>query len=137
QLDPHFAEAHNGLGGALVALGRVGEAINSFSRAANIKPGYAEAHFNRGIGYLLLGDYERGWPGYEWRWGMRDFVLENIEIASWPEYEARWLAGQAVVPFPQPRWDGSPLAGHTILLYAEQGLGDTLQFIRYAPYVKQ
>ena len=72
-------------------------------------------HTNRALTWLAEGDYERGWVEYEWRW-----------------------KSQLAAPYrpTQPRWDGSPLDGKTILLHAEQGLGDTLQFIRYAPLVK-
>ena len=62
------------------------------------------------------GDFEKGWSEYEWRWRCST-VLPR--------------------PFPQPLWQGEPLDGRTILLHAEQGLGDTLQFVRYAPMVKQ
>jgi len=65
--------------------------------------------------WLLLGNFEQGWPEYEWRWQMR---------------------GVPSSPRPQAHWDGSALDGKTILLYAEQGLGDTIQFIRYAAVVK-
>jgi hypothetical protein len=74
------------------------------------------AHWNRALAWLLMGDYARGWQEYEWRWQR-------------PQTPPR--------PFRQPRWDGSPLAGRTILLHMEQGLGDMLQFIRYAAPLKR
>ena len=64
-----------------------------------------------------MGRFEQGWPGYEWRWKCKEF-------GSLP-------------PFQPPLWDGSSLDGRTILVHAEQGLGDTLQFIRYVPSLHQ
>ncbi len=117
RLKPDSAEAHNVLGVVLMKAGKPAEAVAEFSRAVELKPEFAQAHFNRGLAYLLMGDYRRGWPDYEWRWRCRDFVTQPI----------REDAG----------WDGSPLAGRTILLHAEQGMGDALQFIRFTPLVKR
>ena len=102
----------------MVALkeNRLEEALGSFTGLLRYKPEDAQIHFNRSLTWLLQGNYEEGWREYEWRWRWKDFVVR---------------------PFTQPMWDGSPLDGKTIVLHAEQGLGDTLQFIRYAPLVKQ
>jgi tetratricopeptide (TPR) repeat protein len=115
-LRPNDAEAYCNLGNAFQDQGRLDEALAAYQQAVRIRPDFADAHCSLGAALLLLGDCERGWREYEWRWQCKD--------ASLP-------------PFQQPRWDGSPLEGRTILLHAEQGFGDTLQFIRYAPLVKQ
>jgi tetratricopeptide (TPR) repeat protein len=102
----------------MVALkeNRPDDALASFNTLLLKKPEEAQVRFNRALIWLLQGNYEEGWPEYEWRWRWRDFVVR---------------------PFTQPMWDGSPLDGKTIVLHAEQGIGDTLQFIRYAPLVKK
>jgi Tfp pilus assembly protein PilF len=115
RLRPDFAEATNNLGNTLRDLGRLDEAERLFDRAVGLKPDYADAHWNRALVWLLRGDLARGWPEYEWRWRLRAFDGRTV---------------------PGPRWDGGSLDGKTILLHAEQGLGDTFQFVRYAPLVK-
>ncbi len=115
-LKPDYAEVHYNQGVVLKEQGRLTEALASLEHALRLKPDYAEAHSSRALAWLLAGDFARGWPEYEWRWQCPPFSLPR---------------------FGQPLWDGSPLGGQTILLYAEQGFGDTLQFIRYAPLVKE
>jgi hypothetical protein len=92
------------------------EAIACFQKALQIDPHYPEAHCNMSFVYLLTGNFEEGWKEYEWR---------------------RRLKGSVQREFSQPLWDGSDIHGKTILLYAEQGFGDTIQFIRYIPFVAQ
>lgn len=116
QLKPDSVEAQVNLANALQDLGQLDEALMFYGQALDIEPNHAEAHTNRAMVWLLKGDYEHGWPEFEWRW-------------------KKPLAPPT--RFGQPRWDGSPLAGRSILLFAEQGLGDTLHYIRYAPMVKQ
>ncbi len=111
ELKPNYAEAHHQLGNISLAQAKPQEAVASCSRAVELKPDSAEAHVTRAFAWLLTGDLEHGWPEYEWRWRLK--VLPSRRIL-------------------QPRWDGQELAGKTILLDAEQGLGDTIQFIRYA-----
>ncbi|HKI33695.1 MAG TPA: tetratricopeptide repeat protein [Gemmataceae bacterium] len=116
-LEPDSAAAHNVLGVVHMKAGKPAEAVADFRRALALEPDFAQAHFNLGLAYLLQGDYEHGWPEYDWRWRCRDFVPQPLK-------EERG-------------WDGSLLAGRTILLHAEQGLGDALQFIRFVPQVKR
>ncbi|HET6881864.1 MAG TPA: tetratricopeptide repeat-containing glycosyltransferase family protein [Pirellulales bacterium] len=113
-LQPDFAEAHNNLASALFDLGQSDEALKSFAEAIRLKPDYREPHWGRALVWLSRGEYEKGWPEFEWR-----------------PSRAESLKGD------RPGWDGSDLTGRTILLEAEQGLGDTLQFVRYGSLVKQ
>jgi Flp pilus assembly protein TadD len=115
-LKPHQPEAFTNLGLALLAQGNIDAAAASFDSALQQNPNYADAHGNRALLRLLQGDFHCGWSQYEWRW--RSNQIERRDFA-------------------QPRWDGSPLRDRTILLHAEQGLGDTIQFIRYAAEVKK
>jgi Flp pilus assembly protein TadD len=116
QLRPDYSEAHNNLGTSLQKLGRIEEALACFDQVIAREPEVGDGHFNRAIAWLLTGDFARGFPEYEWRW----------RNSTWSPRL-----------FQQPRWDGSPQPGRAIYLFAEQGLGDTLQFVRYAPRVKE
>ena len=114
RLKPDYADAYGNLGGALAVNGQADDAIAACERAIQLKPDLAEAHFTRSVMRLLKGDFAQGWAEYEWRWRRKD--------APPP----RWN-------FPQPIWRGPDPSGRTILVHAEQGFGDMLQFVRYAP----
>lgn len=100
-------------GNSLLDMGRMDEALRAHEIAVERDPSHPGARYNLALTQLRLGDWERGWPNYEARWRFR-------EVHRSPRM------------FRQPRWRGEPLDGRRVLLHAEQGLGDTIQFCRYA-----
>jgi tetratricopeptide (TPR) repeat protein len=113
-LSPSYVKALNNRGTALAALNRYPEALECYARVLTIEKDNADAHFNEALALLTLGDFPRGLEKYEWRW-------KRTGMAPW-----RRSSGQ-------PLWLGEyPPARKTMLIHAEQGLGDTIQFARYA-----
>jgi tetratricopeptide (TPR) repeat protein len=109
---PEYAEALCGRGVVLVKLKRLDEARASYDRALAIRPEYAEALFARGSASLQLGDFENGWIGYENRWDMKEALERKLKADC-------------------PVWKGESISGKRVIVYEEQGLGDTIQFSRY------
>ena len=129
ELLPDFVEAINNLGRTFLEKGAVEDAIACYRRAIHLNPEHASAYLNLSLALLLVGDFENGLAAYEWRWQIQEFKTGHSCFLTGPEnaVSAREY---------RPLWDGSDLQGKTILLHAEQGLGDSLQFIRYAAIVK-
>ena len=115
-LRPESEITHNNLGNTLYKQGRLDEAVACYEKALSLNPAYKTAAYNLSISLLLKGDLAAGWRHYESRWESSLFKSEKKNFA-------------------QPHWDGSPLGDKTILLHSEQGIGDTLQFVRYAKLI--
>ena len=121
--NPNCSEALYNFGYTLKKCGNVKKAREYMEQAAQVhseviklRPDYPLAHFSRSLSRLTLGDFEQGWPEYEWRW------------AAYNEKPKE---------FPQPAWNGQDLNGKRIFIYAEQGFGDTFQFVRYGKTLKE
>lgn len=117
--NPSDSQAYFNRGAVLERLGDYAGALTNYTQAVSIKPDWAEAHLNLALAALKVGDYPTGWAHYEWRWRVRrgPILIEERK-------------------FSQPLWlGGEDIAGQTVLLYGEQGLGDSLQFCRYAEQV--
>ncbi len=111
-INPMQADVHYNLGNIFFGIGNLGEAAACYEQVLRINPKHHLAMWDRSLLRLLQGDFARGWPGFEERNHLPMFVQRN---------------------FRRSRWDGSALAGRTLLVYADAGLGDTLQFSRYLP----
>jgi tetratricopeptide (TPR) repeat protein len=115
-LAPDLAEAHASLGFILTSLGRLDEAVAACDAAIALRADFAQAHWNQAVAALLAGNLALGFSKYEWRKRHDRYRHDFINL-------------------PGPQWDGSDPAGRTILVHAEQGFGDTIQFARYLPRI--
>lgn len=112
-LRPDYANAYNNKGNALQALRRLDDALAAYDTAIRLKPDYAEALCNKGLCLLLMERFDGSWPLYEWR--------------------KAYAAPGAFPAYPEPLWSGrEDITGKTLFIHAEQGLGDTIQFCRFA-----
>jgi Tfp pilus assembly protein PilF len=118
ELDPDLIEAFTNLGALHLGRGELEESAHVFQRALARNPNAAMIHWNLSQVLLLQGKYEQGWPEYDWR----------RRVPEFSEFTAE---------FQQPMWDGGDLAGRTVMLYGEQGFGDTIHFARYVPLVRK
>ncbi len=115
KMSPTLREALTGLGLALQETGNLVTARKVLDRATNLYPEDADAHFNKALCHLINADYERGWTEYEWRWKRPGKQPRN---------------------FNHPIWRGEPLGNRTILIYAEQGIGDEIMFSSCLPDIQ-
>ena len=118
QAAPENAENHRYLGSALQDAGQLDEALDAYGQAVGINPENAEAHWGRFWVHALRGEFPKAWDDYEWRWKLSNRTTPELDDSA-------------------PLWESGDLTGQTFFLRAEQGYGDTLQTIRYAPVLAE
>jgi FkbM family methyltransferase len=117
QIAPNDAITHSNLAFTLISKGEVDAAIQRYRHAIAIDPNASHAHFGLSLALLQKGDFREGWNEYEWRWRG---AIEQVKPRE----------------MPRPQWQGEDLSGKTLLLHCEQGLGDTIQFVRLIPWLR-
>jgi tetratricopeptide (TPR) repeat protein len=118
QSEPRHFKALGNMGRAYHLMGLIDPALDCYDRAIALKPDNPEAHLNRAVARLLVGEWDTGWNDYEWRFQCRD----------WKRTYPHRLYGQ--------RWQGESFKGQTLLVHSEQGIGDAIQFARYLRLAK-
>lgn len=116
RIDPSYTEAYANLCETYKFRGEYVKAQECCIQALRIDPEHVQTHWNQSILMLLQGDFKRGFKAYEWRWKRQNTLVRSIDSGE--------------------RWTGQPLQGKTIFVYEEQGLGDTIQFMRYLPFIR-
>jgi TPR repeat/Glycosyltransferase family 9 (heptosyltransferase) len=112
-LQPDYPDAHANLAGVLHQMSRFPEAVTALHRAIQLKPDHHVAHWNLALALLIQGDFERGWPEFEWGWPSAVLRARRLVIG--------------------PKWDGSPLHGRRILIHNQWAMGDAIQMARFLP----
>ena len=148
QLKPDYAEAYSNLGSVLKELGQLTAALEHYDRAIQLKPDYADAYYNRGIVFQSLGQLAEALENYALaiqfkpdyivaRWNLSLLQLNNGYLSDgFKNYEVRWSLDEYFSRRPKfsiPRWTGETLTGKSILIWAEQGIGDEIQFATLIP----
>lgn len=136
---PGYAEAQSNLGAVLQDLGEYDRAAQHLERAVELAPAMPDARWNRGLLRLRRGEHAAGWPEYEWRWQRLEFCRGQFRVLpqsalSKPEFAHHSVARRTSIA---PVWRGDALEGCTVFMFTEQGLGDAIQFVRFAEALRR